>query len=96
MTKIVKLTKRLGKLGTIALVTLLRSSEDEETSPGELIVQIRKAIQSSKILNGWTVEKISILGSKIDPEIAPKVLGEAELKAVGVPPVEKKTPSYGD
>jgi hypothetical protein len=86
----------LGKLGTIALVTLTRSSEDDAPPAGELIVQIRKAIQSSKILNGWTVEKISILGSKVDPEIAPRILGEAELKAAGVSPPEKKTPSYGD
>ena len=80
-------------MGTIALVTLVRSSEDETIPAGELIEKIRRAIQSSEISNMWTIEKISILGSKIDPEIAPKILGEPELLAAGMSPATtEKTP----
>ena len=48
-------------LGAIALVTLIRCSTDDRPA-AELIEQIRKAIESSKIAEDWSIEKISILG----------------------------------
>lgn len=70
-------------MGTIALITLIRSSA-EDTPAGELVEQIRTAIQSSKIFNGWSIEKISILAESGVPE--------EELS----PAPAKKTTSYGD
>ena len=71
-------------MGTIALVTLVRSGKDSAIPAGELIEQIRAAIESSGISKNWTIEKVSILG-------------DAELAAPGIPPEpSKKNVSYGD
>lgn len=71
-------------MGTIALVTLIRSSNDDTTPAGELIEDIRNAIQSSAISKIWTVEKISILG-------------ESEVLATGLPQTAaKKNSSHED
>ena len=71
-----------GRLGTIALVALIRSTTDDTAPAAELIEEIREAIQSSKISEGWSIEKISILGQ---PEIS-----EAGLS----PSPAEKTPLY--
>ena len=71
-------------MGIIALVTLIRSSSDAKTPAGELMEEIRRAIQSSEISKGWSIEKIS-------------VLGESEILAADVSSsTSKKTQLYGD
>jgi len=69
-------------LGAIALVTLIRSSEDN-TSAAELIEEIRTAIKSSKISKEWSIEKISILG-------------ESGTLAPDLPQAAKETHPHGD
>jgi len=66
-------------LGTVALVTLVRSSNDVTAPAGELIEEIRSAIQTSQISKGWSIEKITILG-------------ESELLAAGLSPASSKKP----
>ncbi len=57
-----KLVKLAARLGMIALVTLVRSSDEGSPEAGELVREIRGAIQSSAISKSWAIEKITILG----------------------------------
>jgi hypothetical protein len=55
-------TSPVARLGTIALVTMVRSSNSSTAPAGELIEEIRNAIQTSEISKRWSIEKITILG----------------------------------
>lgn len=61
------------RLGTVALISLVRSSVDESNQAGELIETIRNAINSSSIAKSWSIDKITILGESdsVPAEIMP-------------------------
>jgi len=71
-------------LGAIALVTLIRSSDDLTTPAEQLVEEIRAAIQTSTISKNWLVEKVSILN-------------DSEIRGTDLSPAPaNKTRSYGD
>lgn len=60
-------------MGTVALISLVRSSVDESIQAGELIETIRNAINSTPIIKSWKIDKITILGESdlVPAEISP-------------------------
>ena len=71
-------------LGAIALVTLIRSSDNLTIPAEQLVEEIREAIQTSTISKNWSVEKVSILNN-------------SELRGTDFSPdPANKTRSYGD
>ena len=48
-------------MATIALVTLVRSSNGTTTPARELIDELRAVFQSAKLSKDWSIDKISIL-----------------------------------
>ena len=64
--------------GKIALIALVRASDDDSLRTRELVGEIREALQSSAISKTWTIEKITILDDA-DASVASRRI----LQAVG-------------
>lgn len=47
--------------GKIAIITLVRSSEDVELSSEELAERIRRDVEASKLRESWIIDKVTVL-----------------------------------
>lgn len=63
----------VGFTGKIALVTLIESSNHGRLSADDLALQIRRKIESSILLEAWTVERVAVLDADTSTEKAKKV-----------------------